>query len=323
MISRLKVAWERIRGFLLRAFTREEGGKRRVRFAVFGFTLGTLVMGVFAVSFFTGGEDTSFVGHSSKDLLKVEKQGKAAGAKKNGQDLPHGVQQQDGSVSATYEELQSRHSVGGDGGKFKYRATQIVPRQGGDPDRKLPIGTSFIGRLMTGIDTRESNALVRVMAPYGASFDYDRRLDKNSVLFGTASYSGSGSKVYVKFHRVLFPDGREFRIEAEALSSRDYTPGISGDENDGAGEKALATVGLTMLSGITDTLTEKESLSTFGEPTAKSSLKNGIYHGMTKATEAEAQRRAAKMRDAPDYVTIEAGRDLFVSLTETFKGEPL
>lgn len=313
----------KIREKALYHYTREEGGKRRLKKTASLLTLCPVLLGVIAWSFYPESSDTSFVGHTSKDLTKNGADAKSGnGTEKSGAQKPKGVQDGDESQQSQYKSNERSHPIsGGDGGKFKYRATQIVVRQGGDADRKLPIGTSFIGRLLTGIDTREQNSLVRALIPYGASFDHDRRIDKNSVLFGTASHSGAGDKVYVKFHRALFPDGREFRIQAEALSSSDFTAGLTGEENDGAGSKAMTTIGLNMLSGISDALVEKESLSQFAEPTVKSGLRNGFFNGLNKSTQEEAQRRAAKIRDAPDYITIEAGRDLIISLTETFKGE--
>lgn len=273
-------------------------------------------------------QDTSFAEQTSRKLTKDEANEKG--------DRPPGAQATDGpkGIAGTIDGVRggsgqalpeagnsSRASRGGEG--VKYRAAQIIGRPGGDPDRKLPIGTSFIGRLLNAIDSREQNSFVRAIIPYGASFDHDRRLDRNSILFGTATYPDGGEKVYVKFTRVLLPNGQEFKIEAQALSSLDYAPGLTGEEHDGAGGRIGTTLGLTMLSGITDVMVQREALGQYGAPTPKAGLRNGLYNGIARATENEAQRRAAKINDAKDYVTIEAGQDVIISLTETFKGENL
>lgn len=209
-------------------------------------------------------------------------------------------------------------------GGLKYRATQVIQRQGGDPDRKLPIGTSVIGKLLTSIDTREQNSLVKVLLPYGVAFDHDRRIDRNSMLFGTVNYPGNGEKVFIKFHRVLFPDSREFKIEAQALGAMDYSPGLLGDYHDAAGTRMGSVLGLTLVAGMSDVLVEKEVSGQFSPVTTpKSTLKNAFYNGLTKATEQEAQRKAGKLAEEKDFITVEAGLDLIVSLTETFKGEAL
>lgn len=206
----------------------------------------------------------------------------------------------------------------------KYKAVQVVQRLGGDPDRMLPIGTNFIGQLLTAIDTRESGQLVKVGLPYGASFDSERRIERNSTIFGTVSYPGKSEKVYIKFHRLLFPNGQEFKIDAQALGSLDYSPGLLGEYHGTGGARVATTVGLTMLSGISDVLVEREMPGPNAfMPTPKATLKNGFYNGLSKATEQEAQRQAEAIGEVPDYVTIEAGDDLIISLTETFKGESM
>jgi Bacterial conjugation TrbI-like protein len=210
---------------------------------------------------------------------------------------------------------------GGSREPMKYKAVQVVNRTGDDPERTLPIGSSFIGQLVKAIDTRDTNDLVRVVLPYGGSFDHDRRIDKGSMIFGRVNYPGQGEKVYIQFNRLLFPDGREFKIEAEALSSTDYSSGLVGVEHDGTAGRILATTGLTMLSGITDVLTEKESLSVFEPPTPKSTLHNAFMNGISKSAQTEGQRESDKVADQKEYVTIPSGQDLIVGLTETFKGE--
>ena len=141
------------------------------------------------------------------------------------------------------------------------------------------------------------------------------------MIFGRVSYPGQGEKVYLHFSRLLFPDGSEFKIEAEALSTRDYSPGIAGVEHDGAGDRIMVSTGLTLLSGITDALTEKEQVGVFGATTPKASLDNALMNGFAKSTQSEAEREGAKVNGAKDFVTLPPGADLMVSLTETFHGE--
>ncbi|MBS1983279.1 MAG: TrbI/VirB10 family protein [Bdellovibrionales bacterium] len=178
--------------------------------------------------------------------------------------------------------------------------------------------------MVTAIDTRETGQFVKVILLYGASFDGERRIERNSTIFGTASYSGKGSKVYMKFHRLLFPSGQEFKIEAQALNAVDYSPGLIGEYHGTAGGRIGAAVGLTMLAGISDVMVEREMPGQNAlMPTPKSTLKNAFYNGVAKSAEQEARRQADSIGEADDFVTVEAGDDVIVSLTETFKGEPL
>lgn len=283
-----------------------------------------------ALSFVPGHEDTSYVEETSSPLTPDAKDETVEGLSATGKESreeaqrPKGVS--DGMADIASAADRRRTSRGGaDGGEagIKFHAVQIIKREGGDPERTLPIGTSAIGRLLTAIDTREQNPFVKVLLPYGASFNRERKIQKNSVVFGTVSYPGSGNKVYIKLTRLLDPGGQEFRVDAQALSSLDYSPGLAGDLHGAEGERLAATLGLTMIAGMSDVLVEKEAMGQTISPTPKSSMKNAFYNGLTRATEDEAQRQAGKLTDQQDYVTIDAGQDVIVSLTETFKGEPL
>jgi hypothetical protein len=292
-------------------------------------TLGIAVACGYGGNLLTHREDTSIV---RKVTGKPHREGPGGGGKEHeaahpDQESPfvHGIAESAGDaiVRADHPEQTDGSGRGARprGEPMKYKAPQIIERPGGDPDRKLPIGSSFIGRLISGIDTREANQMVRVSLPYGGSFDHDRKIEKGSMIFGRASYPGDGEKAYIQFNRLLFPDGHEFKIQAEALSPRDYTPGLAGNEHDGAGDRIFATTGLTMLSGITDALTEKEEMGVLGATTPKANLHNALMNGFAKSTESEAEREGDQIKNSKDFVTIPAGTDIIVSLTETFHGE--
>lgn len=259
-------------------------------------------------------EDTSFLTESSAKL-----DASAPGGQKQLRQLPI----RGASIQAGVEGQVGRGANAGPTHEpTKYRAVQVVQRMGGDPDRILPIGTNFIGRLLSAVDTREPGQLVKVGIPYGASFDGERRIERNSTIFGTVNYPGKSDKVYIKFHRLLFPNGQEFKIEAQALGSLDYSPGLIGEYHGTGTGRIASTVGLTMLSGISDVMVEREMPGQNAiMPTPRATLKNGFYNGLAKATEQEAQRQAESIGEEPDFVTIEAGDDVIISLTETFKGE--
>jgi hypothetical protein len=77
-----------------------------------------------------------------------------------------------------------------------------------------------------------------------------------------------------------------------------------------------------MVSGMSDIMVEKEvSGGMLPVANPKSTMKNAFYNGLAKASEQEAQRQAGKLGEEKDYVTVEAGSDVVISLTETFKGE--
>lgn len=204
--------------------------------------------------------------------------------------------------------------------KIKYRAPQVIAREGGDLNSKLPIGANLIGKLLTSIDTRESEQLAKVLLPYGGKGKRGEGLAKNSILFGTINYPKRGRKVFMRFNKALLPDGKEVALQAQALSAEDYSPGLEGEFHRGATSRIAATLGLTMVSAFTATLTEKQVLGSEEVVTPKSTIKDALYQGIAKASAAEAPRQAEQLSKAQAYVTVPAGRELIVNLLATYRG---
>ena len=66
------------------------------------------------------------------------------------------------------------------------------------------------------------------------------------------------------------PEGREFALKAQALSSKDYSSGLLGDYHSQTDLRLFGAVGLSMLSRAGDVLTEREALSEGTPPTPQS-----------------------------------------------------
>jgi hypothetical protein len=65
-------------------------------------------------------------------------------------------------------------------------------------------------------------------------------------------------------------------------------------------------------------MVEKQGLGQTFNATPKPTLKNGIYNGVAKVTETEANDQATQLAQAPKYVTIDSGSDVIISLGESF-----
>ena len=203
--------------------------------------------------------------------------------------------------------------------KIKYRAPQVIERQDSFTS-KLPIGANLIGKLLTSIDTRESEQLYKVLLPYGGKGKHGG-IPKNTVLFGTVNYPNKGRKVFMQFSKALLPSGKEVELKAQALNAKDYSPGLEGKLHSGTTARVAATLGLTMVSAFTDTLAEKQALGAEGQVVPKATTKNALYQGIAKASEAEAQRQAAELGNVQAYVTVPAGREIIVNLLSTYRSE--
>jgi len=197
---------------------------------------------------------------------------------------------------------------------IRYRAKQVIGPSEGNLDH-IPRGSNIIGKLLSSIDTR-SLGQVKVVLPYGAAPKAGGgNLPPETIFFGESSYPGHGDRVFVNFDRGLLPDGQEITLHAQALTSKDYTPGIIGDFHGNTTNRMASVLGLTMISGMSDVMVEKEGLGQTFMPSPKATLKNGFYNGLSKVTEMEATTQAEKLAETPEYVTIDSGGDVIISLT--------
>ena len=148
-------------------------------------------------------------------------------------------------------------------------------------------------------------------------------LPEGTVLFAVTGYDGTGEKVFLDIQSGLYPDGQEFKIRGQALSAKDYSPGIEGDYHGTFSNRVAGQLALSFISGLTDTLQDRESL---GNGTAfsasgtapKPSVKNGLLNGASKVTSLEADRMAKEYAAQKAFVTIDTGKELIVSLLERF-----
>lgn len=222
------------------------------------------------------------------------------------------------------DEAQNAHSRGH--GRYikniEYKAPQVIRRKGPDGFTKgLPLGSNLIGKLLTSIDTREVRRLYKVLLPYGGKDKNGGSIPKNTIIFGTVNYPGKGNKLFIQFSKALLPDGKEVKLNAQALSSKNYSPGILGDFHGRGTERIVSTLGLSMVSAMTDTLTEKQALGQGESIIAKATTKNALYQGVSRAAEIEAGRQAEELGKQQEYVTVQAGTEMIVNLISTYYGD--
>ena len=300
-------------------FLKKEGGKEVINGKMFFATAALILsLGVCVIISSNAGIDTSMVVNSvepidigiSENEIAQPFSPKVNGVLNTPQQRYHEAQRE--HVKPPPRKVQ----------KIEYKAQQVIERKGADSfTSKMPIGTNLIGKLLTGIDTREVRELYKVFLPFGGRSKHGGSIPRNSIVFGTVNYPGKGKKVFMQFSKALLPDGKEVELKAQALNAKDYSPGLVGEFHGKAIERVASTLGLTMVSAITDTLTEKQALSAEGTATPKATAKNAFYQGIAKASELEAQRQMAELGDVQEYVTIPAGQELIVNLVTTYHSE--
>lgn len=207
---------------------------------------------------------------------------------------------------------------------INYRAKQVIVREeevDGLYDSSLPTGTNFMGELVTTIDTRQKNQWVKVILPFGGSFKGRGKIPKDTIFLGNTQYVGKGSRVFINLSKGVLPSGREFRLQAQVLDSQGQVQGLLGKYHSRRGGRIASVLGLSMISGMTDVLVQKEAVGKSETVTPKASLENAFYHGASKVAELEAQRQALELGEMLPYVTIPRGTRLVINLISPIKGD--
>lgn len=296
-------------------FTIKDGESRKPHIKRLGylFSVITFIVLVFYL-IMTTFKDTSSVQNTDSDIK-----------------MPH-EDYQDKNVASKYSQLIGKEDKKSSNGSkrqrsrghqrlepIKYQAKQVIERDDVfNPTKTIPMGTNLIGRLLTSIDTRESEQFYKVFLPYGGKFQGGAEIPKGSTLFGKIRYPGKGKKVFMTFSKGVFPDGSEFQIQAQALSTKDYSPGLVGDFHGQSGARVAAALGLSLVSGASAALTEREQIGVLGQTQIRPTLKNALYGGLSQTAQTESQRQGQKLSERQEYVTLDAGKDLIINLTGAY-----
>lgn len=200
---------------------------------------------------------------------------------------------------------------------IKYFAPQVLGQKSNE-SKAIRTGSKLLGFLMNAIDTREPS-MVRVLLPQGGESS-GVEIEGGSILSGQFSYSGSGDKVFINFHRLDSASGQLKKIVAQALDSRDFSVGVRGEVQSDNTLKMASQIGLSMFAGMADVLTEKESLG-FSQNgvQAKPTMKNGLLQGMSRAAQDQAGRTSSEIQSIKDHVVLPEGKEMIIQLTEDFQ----
>ena len=320
-MEKIKKCWNHYLSYFKKHFTCvcryylvSEGGKTRVNFEKFLISISFLTCPLLITYFFASNENTAYVGRSSNSLSIPTTP--PASVKKNeySGDYTYPVQENTNVVgSSKSRNLPSNHSQ--IRSEIKFAAKQVVLREDGSLGYGFHAGSNLIGELQSTIDTRDPSQIVRVILPYGGkSRDGNSEIPRGTLLMGQVSYQGKGEKVFIQFQQAILPEGKAIKIAAIALDPKDYSTGLIGEIQSQAKSRTMSVMGLSALSVMGNVMTEKESLGLYNVE-AKANARNALLAGASKAAEVEASR-LQEQTDMQDYVQVDAGTAVVVSLTQ-------
>lgn len=298
---------------IIRYYTISEGGKTRINFEKFLVSASFLTCPLLIVYFFTSGENTAYVGRSPNTLTPQKVAQLANSSKPASNAYSYPVQQNANVVGSNPPKKSVRQF--GPSAEIKFAAKQVVVREDGNLGFGFHVGSNLIGELQSTIDTRDPSQMVRVVLPYGGkSRDGSSEIPRGTLLLGQVSYQGKGEKVLIQFQQAILPEGKTIKLAAIALDPKDYSTGLSGEIQSQAKSRTLSVMGFSALAAMGNVMTEKESMGQYNVE-AKANAKNALLAGVSKAAEVEASR-LQEQADMQDYVQVDAGTAVVVSLTQ-------
>jgi hypothetical protein len=303
--------WNRVAGY----YTVAEGGKNRINFEKFLISGSFLMCPLLIVYFFASGENTAYVGRTPNSLTVSKSQPSPNHSPRTAPNNYNYPVQQNADVVGGAKP--SGPPKGHDGGQksVKLAAKQVLIREDANLGYGFHVGSNLIGELQSTVDTRDPNQVVRVVLPYGGkSRDGSAELPRGTLLLGQVSYQGKGEKVFIQFQQAILPEGKAIKIAAIALDPKDYSTGLGGEIQSQAKSRALSVMGLSAVAAMGNVMTEKESMGLY-QVEAKASAKNALLAGVAKSAEVEAGR-LQEQTEAQDYVQVDAGTAVVVSLTQ-------
>ncbi len=303
----------RLREKFKNAIKQKSGGKVIIRIKTVSTIGGSiLLVSALLMSWFAPKEDKTFYRHTNHAAKASEESENSKPPVTTAMNtlFQKGQKQKEDTERKESEEKRKKVSI-------RYFAPQVLGNSSKGPVAFIA-GSKLIGVLLNAIDTR-TPSLVRVRITQEGEVG-GIIIAKDSVLMGKFSYSGSGEKVFINFTRLNSPEGESKKIAAQALDASNYTPGILGEEFTGNGVKIAASIGLNMFAGITDTLTDRESVgNTLNGVQARPTMKNALLQGLTRASQDQASRVASTINNERGYVIVPEGKEVIIELTEDFK----
>jgi len=296
--------WERFKNF----YIQESGGKKTIVVKRAAISLGSLLFVVAVMmAWFAPNKNQAVFQRTNKATNQEVSQTAEHGSPAQAQLFASGEKQLSQRKQAEAERRKRKVTI-------KYYAPQVLGQKTNGP-KAIRSGSKLLGFLMNAVDTREPS-IIRVLLPQGGE-SAGVEIERGSVLVGQFSYSGSGDKVFINFHRLDTSSGQVRKLVAQALDSKDYSVGVRGEVQSDNTIKLASQIGLSMFAGMADALTEKESMG-FSQ-SVKPTMKNGLLQGVSRAAQDQAGRASGEIQSMKDYVVLQEGKEMIIQLLEDFQ----
>lgn len=194
--------------------------------------------------------------------------------------------------------------------KNKKAQTTVIVRLPGlqKIDRKkitaIPPGNIIKARLVTGA----SNGPVRAEVTESLRTQGETVIPVGATLLGVGQ--STEDRLMIQFNGVLFKDGTNETIQAQAADLEDKMLGLKGAKLGRYALKYATAIGLNFVGGLTEGLQEREVLGQ--QVVTKTNTKNALLNGASKATIEMAHETMNNIKNAVPEIQIPKGQDILV-----------
>ena len=189
-------------------------------------------------------------------------------------------------------------------------------------EQVVPLGSMVRCLLIHNIVTNNFNAPVRAQVWEDLYFDGKLLLPFGTRIYGTAFAGRQRDRISVKFHNIVFQDGKTLKIDAIGLS-KDGSGGLTGTIIDDRNKKMFIEMAVNFLSGLALGLQKTATNAVTGISEVQGNPRNAILTGVANTFENEARHIQKETEDAKGYAVVLAGNELVVYFEKESDVNPL
>jgi len=181
--------------------------------------------------------------------------------------------------------------------------------------RLVPLGSMVKCLLIHNIVTNNFEAPVIAQVWEDFYFDGQLLLPFGTRIYGTASSGRQRDRVTVKFHDIVFQDGKTIKVNAIGLSE-DGSGGLTGTVIDDSTKKTIIGMAMNLLSGMALGFQQTSTNALTGINEVEANSRNALLNGVANTFQKQAQQVQTDIDGSKGYAIVLAGNALVVYFEE-------
>ncbi len=177
--------------------------------------------------------------------------------------------------------------------------------------RVVPLGSMVKCLLIHNIVTNNFEAPVIAQVWEDFYFDGELLLPFGTRIYGTASSGRERDRVTVKFHDIVFQDGKTIKINAIGLS-KDGSGGLTGLVINDSTKKTIIGMALNLLSGMALGFQQTTTNALTGMNQVEANSRNALLNGVSNTFQKQADQIQNEVEASKGYAIILAGNELVI-----------